>query len=344
MKVLLTGANGFVGSHLLDALVAQSIPVAILLRPTANLRLIQSQLPRAEIHWGSITDPVSLPTALRDVTHVVHCAGLTKSVRRSQFNEVNQGGTRHLLEAIHAHQSALQQLILISSLAASRPATSSNPAGENDPSQPVTEYGRSKLASENEIKSRCRVPYTILRPAAVYGPRDGDFLHLFRAVQSRFAPHFGGGRQELSLVFAPDLAGATLAALDSTHAMGKTIHVAAPGFITARQLSGEIARQLGVRPVTPALPMSCLLPICAACTAWSRMTGRPHILSLDKYAELTAPGWVCRVDQLHATLGFTCPTSIETGLARTIDWYRANGLLAGAQPIGMRDPPKATQS
>jgi nucleoside-diphosphate-sugar epimerase len=344
VKVLLTGANGFVGSHLLDALVAQSIPVAVLLRPTASLRLIQSQLPRAEIHWGSIIDPVSLPPALQDVTHVVHCAGLTKSVRRSQFHEVNQGGTRHLLEAVHAHQPALQQLILISSLAASHPATSSSPASEEDPSQPVTEYGRSKLAGETEIKTHCRVPYTILRPAAVYGPRDADFLHLFRAVQSRVAPHFGGGRQELSLVFAPDLAGATLAALNSTRAIGKTINVAAPGFISARQLTVEIARQLGVRPFTPTLPAVSLFPVCAACTAWSRITGRPHILSLEKYAELTAPGWVCRVDQLQATLGFTCPTSIETGIARTIEWYRTNGLLQGAQPVGTRDQLKASKS
>jgi nucleoside-diphosphate-sugar epimerase len=329
VKVLLTGANGFVGSHLLDALLARDIPTALLLRPTASLRHIQTQLARTEIHWGTVIDPVTLPAALQNVTHVIHCAGLTKTVHVDQFHQFNHQGTRHLVDAINARQPQLHRLILISSLAASHPATSVNPAQEDDPSEPVTQYGRSKLAGELEVRAHCHVPFTILRPAAVYGPRDADFLHLFRAVRSGFAPHFGGGRQELSLVFAPDLAEATLAALDSARAVGKTFHVAAPGFVTAGQLTGEIARQLGVRPFTPALPVACLFPICAACTVWSRLMGRPHILSLEKYAELTASGWVCSVDRLKAELGFTCPTSVKDGIAHTIGWYRAKGWLGG---------------
>jgi nucleoside-diphosphate-sugar epimerase len=329
VKVLLTGANGFVGSHLLDALLARDIPTALLLRPTATLRHIQPRLARAEIHWGTVTDPVTLPAALQNVTHVIHCAGLTKTVRAAEFHQVNHLGTRHLVDAINTRQPQLDRLILISSLAASHPATSASPAQEDDPSEPITEYGRSKLAGEMEVRAHCHVPFTILRPAAVYGPRDADFLHLFRAVRNGFAPHFGGGRQELSLVFAPDLAEATLAALDPARAVGKTIHVAAPGFVTAGQLTEEIARQLGVRPLTPALPAACLLPICAACTLWSRLMGRPHILSLEKYAELTASGWVCSVDRLKTELGFTCPTSAKDGIARTIDWYRAQGWLGG---------------
>jgi nucleoside-diphosphate-sugar epimerase len=276
-----------------------------------------------------VTDPVALPSALQNVTHVIHCAGLTKTVRVAQFHEVNQLGTRHLVDAINRRQPHLHRLILISSLAASHPATSASPAHEDDPSEPITEYGRSKLAGEMEVRSHCRVPYSILRPAAVYGPRDADFLNLFRAVRSGFAPQFGGGRQELSLVFAPDLAEATLAALDSARAAGKTMHVAAPGFVTAGQLTEEIARQLGVRPFTPALPAACLFPICAACTAWSRLIGRPHILSLEKYAELTASGWVCSVDRLKTELGFTCPTSVKAGITHTVDWYRAKGWLGG---------------
>jgi 2-alkyl-3-oxoalkanoate reductase len=327
VKVLLTGANGFVGSHILDALVDRAIPTAILLRPTAGLHHIQSRLRHAEIHWGSVTDPVTLPAALQNVTHVIHCAGLTKAVRPAQFLEVNQVGTRFLVDAINTHQPAIQRLVLISSLAASHPATSARPAHEDDPSLPVTEYGRSKHAGEIEVRSHCRVPHLVLRPAAVYGPRDADFLHLFRAVHSRIAPQFGGGRQELSLVFAPDLAQAMVTALDTTVAAGRIVNVAAPGFLTARQLTDAIARQLGVRPFTPTLPAASLLPVCAAFSGWSRLTGRPHILSLEKYAELTAPGWVCRVDRLEAELGFTCPTSIEDGIARSIEWYRAHGWL-----------------
>jgi nucleoside-diphosphate-sugar epimerase len=327
VKVLLTGANGFVGSHILDALLDRAIPTAVLLRRTASLRHIQAQIDRTEIRWGTLTDPVTLPAALQGMTHVIHCAGLTKAVRPAQFLEVNQAGTRHLVEAVNAQQPALQRLVLISSLAASHPATSACPAAEDDLSQPVTAYGRSKLASEMEVRSHCRIPHVILRPAAVYGPRDGDFLHLFRAVRSRFAPQFGGGRQELSLVYAPDLALATVAALESARGAGTTLNVAAPGFITAGQLAEAIACRLGVRPYTPTLPVGWLWPVCAVCTVWSRLTGRPHILSLEKYAELAAAGWACRVDRLRDELGFVCRTPLETGIGQTLEWYQAEGWL-----------------
>lgn len=327
MKVLLTGANGFVGSHILDALISSAIPTAILVRRKASLRHIQSHLSQIDIRWGAITDPETLTTALRDVTHVIHCAGLTKAVHPAQFLQINRDGTRLLVDAINSHIPGIQRLVFISTIAASHPATSSRPASENDPPQPVTEYGRSKLAAENHLHSECRVPWVILRPSAVYGPRDTDFFHLFRAVRSRFAPRFGGGRQELSLVFAPDLAKATIAALRSSRVEGQTFNIARPGFITSGQLTNEIARQLHVRPFAPSLPVACLWPLCAAFTAWSRLTGQRHILSLDKFAELTAPGWVCRVDRLQTELGFTCSTSLETGIARTLDWYRTEGWL-----------------
>jgi 2-alkyl-3-oxoalkanoate reductase len=278
VKVLLTGANGFVGSHLLDALIERDIPTAILLRPTARLGLIQSHLPRAEVRWGSVTDGDSLARSLEGITHVIHCAGLTKTVVPARFHEVNHGGTRLLVEAVNARQPAVERLVLISSLAAGRPGTASGPASETDPSAPVTEYGRSKLEGERVVREQARVPYVILRPAAVYGPRDRDFLHLFRAVRSRFAPRFGGGRQELSLVYAEDLGRATVAALEwrAARLPGTIWNVAAPGVVTAGQLGAEIARRLGVRPWTPSLPVACLWPVCAVCTMWSRLTGRPY--------------------------------------------------------------------
>lgn len=329
MKVLLTGANGFVGSHILDALIERDIPTAILLRPTARLDWIRSHLPRAEVRWGTVTDTESLARSLDGITQVIHCAGLTKSVVAARFHEVNHAGTRLLVEAVNARSTAVERLVLISSLAAGRPGTASDPASETDPSAPVTEYGRSKLEAERVVREQARVPHVILRPAAVYGPRDRDFLHLFRAVRSRFAPQFGGGRQELSLVYAPDLGRATVAALEwrGAGSSGTIWNVAAPGVVTAGQLGEEIARCLGVRPWTPSVPMGCLWPICAVCSMGSRLTGRPHILSLEKYAELTAPGWVCQVDRLRDELGYCCSTTLEEGLDRTVAWYRREGWL-----------------
>ena len=322
MKVLLTGANGFVGSHILDVLLARDLPTVLLLRPTGDRRWIRDKLDRVQLQPGSLNDPAALELALKDVTHVVHCAGCTKALDPADFFAANQGGTRALVEAIHQHAPDLDRLIYISSLAAARPATSSAPATEELPSAPVTVYGRSKLAGESELRNRCRVPFSILRPAAVYGPRDADFLDLFKAVRGRVVPMVDRGRQELSLVYVEDLAELVAVALEHPRGVEGIYHVAEPQPVTSRGLAAEIARQLGVRPIYPPLPRALLWSICAVQDLISKISGRPHILSRQKFAELVAPGWVSGTDRVRQELGFVCRTGLREGLERTLDWYR----------------------
>ncbi len=325
MKVLLTGATGFVGSHVLDGLLARGVPTAVLLRPTSNRRFIAAHLPRIEICPGSITDPASLATALHGVTHVIHCAGLIKALRAEELFAVNRDGTRNVVAAVNA--ASVERLVHISSLAVSGPGTAAAPAREDAPPAPVSEYGRSKLAAEREVTERCRPAFTILRPAAVFGPRDGEFLRLFKAARARVLPVFGGGRQELSLVFVTDLAAAIIASLEHPAAPGRIIHAASPEGATARQLTLEIAGVLGVRPFTPSLPNAALRPVCALAQALARLTRRPTVLGHGKIHELMAAGWVCDTGRLRAELGFTRFTPLREGLRETGGWYEAAGWL-----------------
>jgi nucleoside-diphosphate-sugar epimerase len=327
MKVLLTGANGFVGSHILDVLLTRDIRTVLLLRTTGDRRWIQDKLDRIQLQPGSLNDAAALELALKDVTHVIHCAGCTKALDVADFFAVNQGATRALVDAIHQYAPRLDRLIYISSLAAARPATSSAPATEESPSAPVTVYGRSKLAGESELRNRCRVPFSILRPAAVYGPRDADFLNLFKAVRGRVVPMVDRGRQELSLVYVGDLAELVAVTLEHPRGVEGIYHVAEPQSVTSRELAAEIARQMGVQPVYPPLPKALLWSICAAQDLISRISGRPHILSRQKYAELVAPGWVSGTDRLRQELGFVCRTGLREGIERTLDWYRSQHWL-----------------
>ena len=327
MKVLLTGANGFVGSHLLDRLRARAIDTAVLLRPDSSRRFIESHLPHLDVRIGSLEDSQSLDAALRGVTHVLHCAGCTRALRVSGFYEVNQHGTRRIVEAINRSRGPIQRLVHISSLAAVGPALPDRPAREEDPPNPVSEYGRSKLAGEQEVRGGCQSQYVILRPPAVYGPRDGEFLRLFQAVKAHLLPRFGGGRQPLSLVFVKDLAEAVVACLTHPAAAGKTFHVAPPEVVTTGALAGEIASQLGTWTVPVALPLAALRPVCWWQEAVSRLTGRPSVLSSQKYAELRAPGWVCDATRLRQDLGLVCATALRIGIGDTLAWYRQQGWL-----------------
>ncbi len=326
MRVLLTGANGFVGSHVLDHLVRQAIPTAVLLRPTARRHLIQPSLARVEVRLGSITEPATLPSALADVTHVIHCAGRTKALRVSEFYETNEAGTRHLLEA--ANRVGLDRFVFVSSLAAAGPVAADVPTGEDDPPAPVSHYGRSKLAGEQVVRRQSRVPFVILRPPGVYGPRDADFLQLFKAVRAHIRPQFGGGRQRLSLVYVEDFAALAVRALEDPRVEGRTYNVASDEVVTAGELARTVAEAMGTWTVPLALPTWGLWFICLTQEAWSQLRGRPGILSREKYREARAAGWVCDVRRLRTELGFTCPTGLREGVARTLAWYREQGWLA----------------
>ena len=327
MKVLLTGATGFVGSHILDSLRTRQLEVRVLLRKSSNRRFIEPQLPHVELCEGSIGDPASLAMATEGVTHVIHCAGATRAKRDAEFYEINHRGTRNVIEAINSHQGKILRVVHISSLAASHPAPANAPAREEDVSAPVSEYGRSKLGAEKEVLERCKVPFTILRPPAVYGPRDDGFLTLFQTVRKHFLPRFSGGIVSLSMIFAKDLAEGTVTCLTHPAAEGRTYFLAPSEVVTVHGFCKEIARQLKVCTIPLWLPVPALWPVCALTEGVCRLMGKPSLLNRQKYGELRVPGWVCDGSRLRNEIGFAAFTPVSEGIRQTIGWYREHGWL-----------------
>ena len=270
---------------------------------------------------GSIDDPESLQRAMAGITHVIHCAGATKASRIAGFYEVNQAGTRNVVNAVNSQQGRVQRLVHISSLAAAGPSQPDKPVREQDPPGPVSEYGKSKLAGELEVRNHCRTEHVILRPSAVYGPRDAEFLRLFKAAKCHLQARLGGG-QTFSLVFVRDLADAVVTCLDHPAAGGKTYFVAAREVVTARRMAEEVAAQMRVWTLPLPVPLALLWLMCLAQEAMTRLTGKPNVLSLQKFAELRAPGWVCDPALLERDTGYACPTTLQTGVAETLNWYR----------------------
>ena len=328
MKVLLTGASGFVGSHVLDCLVERDIPSRLLLRATSSRQFIQSRLSYVEVSEGSIQDPVSLARAVNGVTHVIHCAGLVKALRIREFYEANQMGTRHLVQAANA--AGVQRVVHVSSLAAAGPGTAQHPVTETAEPKPVSEYGRSKLAGEQEVTGQCKSDFVIVRPPAVYGPQDGEFLRLFKAVQAGVLPDVGCSRQALSLVYVEDLARTIVECLTHSDAIGKVFFASNPEVWTARQFGEVIAEELLRKPIRIPIPVPLLWPVCWGQDLLSRLTRRPNVLSAQKYAELRAPGWVCDGSRLKRELGLECSTSLTEGVRRTTLEYRKAGWLRAA--------------
>jgi nucleoside-diphosphate-sugar epimerase len=322
LKVLLTGANGFVGSHILDRLVERGIPTAILLRPHSDRSFIGQHLASGiDVRRGSIEEPASLGPALEGITHVIHCAGRTKACRVEEFYATNEGGTRNVVEVVNAHCEQVQRLVHISSLAVAGPGTPEAPAREGGPNAPVSHYGRSKLAAEEIVLRNCRTDFTIIRPPAVYGPRDHGFLPLFKAVKAHVLPRTNGN-QALSLVYVEDLAETIVQLVAHPAVSRRTYFAAAVEIVTGARMAQEIARQLGTWTIPLPLPAVALWPMCLGQEAVSRITGRARLLNLQKYAELSAPGWVCDPSRLARETGCTCPTNLRAGVGKSLTWYQ----------------------
>jgi nucleoside-diphosphate-sugar epimerase len=188
-------------------------------------------------------------------------------------------------------------------------------------------YGRSKLLGEKEIRQHCRAPWTILRPAAVYGPRDTELLTVFQKLKQRLMPLVSGAKRSVHVVYGPDVAAAVLCSLLHERAAGETYHVAADPPCTDEELMEEIAAQLGCRPLRLRIPRPGLYLAAAIQEILSLATGRPNMLSRQKLPELLAPGWVCSTEKIRKELGFSAPTSLKEGISRTLEWYRGEGWL-----------------
>jgi nucleoside-diphosphate-sugar epimerase len=229
--------------------------------------------------------------------------------------------------AANACQDSLRHLVYISSQAVSGPGDLSRPVKETDDPRPVSVYGRSKLLGEIEVRQHCCVPWTIVRPASVYGPRDTGFLAVFENVKRRIMPMVSAAKRHLNMVYGPDVAAAILCSLRNERGAGETYHVAAEPPCTGEEFMEEIAAQLRCRPLRLLIPRSILYLACVMQEILSRATGRPNILSRQRLPELLAPGWVCSTDRIRQDLGFTAPTSLKQGVGQTLEWYRREGWL-----------------
>lgn len=317
-SVSLTGATGFLGWHIAAAFQRAGWTVRAIVRP-GNTKPLPAGVESRE----SALHAAALRPAIAGSDVLVHAAALTRSGNEDVLRAVNVDGTRAVVDAVNDTGA---RLVFISSLAAAGAGTPERPAREDDVPNPLTAYGRSKLAAEAAVRAEARVAWTILRPSSVYGPRDRGFLPLFRlASRGRFllvAPP----DTAFTLIHADDVARAIVKAADHPGAIGETFFVGHPESQTADALLRHFARAAD-RPYTPRrVPQFVLRTIAAAGDIAWRLGIEP-MLDGSRLAELRAEGFVCAVDRASERIGFTAQTPLAAGLASTLEWYRQQGWL-----------------
>lgn len=331
MPILLTGATGFVGSHVLDALVEHPDEVRVLVRPTSDLAHIKDAQTRWQgggigVAQGHLGDRDSLARACQGVHTIVHLAALTRARNEEEFRIANENGTRHLVEAAQ-ETSSCHRFIYVSSLAAAGPAANGRPVEPTESPHPLTAYGRSKLAGELAVQEAAgEMKVAILRPTAVYGPGDRDLLAFFRLANLGLLPIPTGPPRSVQLVHVHDLSRAIHAAALSREARG-VYHIAEARAYTWGEVLGLVARAVGKQGLEVPIPKALFRVAGALSGVVGRLAARPQVFDSDKVRELLAPGWLCETQRCQEDLGFTASIPLEEGLRTTAAWYKEKGWL-----------------
>ena len=326
IRTLVTGGTGFIGSHLVDALVSQGAQVRVLVRQTSDTRRLSQH--HVEQVVGELHDSATLIRALQDIDVVFHLAALTRARSEQEYITVNDKGAYTLMKAIHTVQPRPHRLVYVSSLAAAGPATNGVPVGPADPPRPITAYGRSKLQGERAcLTAADDLEVVILRPPAVYGPRDRDLFLSFQLATHGILPIPTGPERHLQFIHVHDLVEAILRAATVPHASG-IYHVAEARAYSWREVGQWIAQAVGRRVRTVHVP-HWGVRAAAVMSEWrAALRGQTTIFNREKVQEMLAPGWLCEIEGAKRDLGFAGRIPLPTGLTTTATWYREQGWLS----------------
>ncbi|HUR32896.1 MAG TPA: NAD-dependent epimerase/dehydratase family protein [Vicinamibacterales bacterium] len=314
----LTGATGFVGWHVAEAFIRSGWRVRAVVR-RGNTRPVPAG---ATVVEADLT-PAALAAAFAGCEVVVHAAALIRARDDAAFAAVNVEGTRAAVEGA-ARVDA--RFVHISSQAAGGTGTPDAPRRESDPPAPVNAYGRSKLAAENVVRRAGIARWTILRPCAVYGPRDRGFLPLFRMARRGLFLVPTAATASFTLIHVSDLVRAVQMAVVSDAARGETLFVGHSVPQTGADVLRAIAAVQG-RPFRPMRIPGTIFSAAAALGDLSWKLGIKPLVDSGRLAELRAEGFVCSVDRVRDVLGFVAGTDLASGVAMTQRWYVEHGWL-----------------
>lgn len=321
MRVLVTGANGFLGSHVAEALAAQGHDLRLLVRSTSKLDFIDGL--RAQRVEGDLRRPETLAAALVDVDVVVHSAGLTSARSEAEYQTVNQAGTAALVAA--CLKAGIRRLVYVSSLAARGP----NPDGRMDNAgelRPISAYGRSKLGGENAVLAAAdRISVASVRPPVIYGPRDRALLPFFRLVKLRVMPLFGAGTNRLSWINVLDAAGAIASVAQAEGPSGAVYTISDGGAYSWNDLADMLGRSLGRQSLRIKTPPLLYRSAGYAADLAAALVRKPLPLTLEKVTEMAQPYWTCDNERIAADFDWQPRLDAQSGIDLTVRWYREHG-------------------
>lgn len=325
-RAFITGATGFIGSHLVDQLLKKNYEIKCLVRKTSNLKWLKDK--PVELIYGDLFDKEALTPALKDTDYVYHIAGVTFAKKKEEFYKGNVDATKSLLEICLAANPELKKFIHISSQAAAGPSFDGKPIDETKDYHPITTYGKSKMEAEKIVRSYFdKLNCTVVRPPAVYGPRDYAIFEYFKAMNRGLQPLIGFENKLISLIHAVDLVDGIILAGESDKAKSNIYFISSGKFYNWRDVGEITQRLLGKKSLKIVIPHFAVHVVGFFSEVFGYMSTKPVILNREKVKDITQAYWICSVEKAKQDFGFKEKFTLEEGFKNTIDWYRENKWL-----------------
>ncbi|MEC7640582.1 MAG: NAD-dependent epimerase/dehydratase family protein [Nitrospinota bacterium] len=319
--VLVTGASGFIGSHLVDYLLTRGCVVHCLVRKSSNLQWLDSS--RVHLHKADLDQPGLLGDCLGDIEYLFHCAGLTRAKTRQEYFRVNADLCSPFYQECVARGKRLKAVIHLSSLAAVGPAGAGRSVDEETLCQPLTYYGKSKLAGEEIARNfSAKVPMVILRPPIVYGPREINFFNYLKTVNNGWNIKIGKVQRNLSLVYVTDLVRAMVKAVETPDKRNNVYFVTDGNVYSWEDVAQMAMRILKVKARSVTIPEKALIPVVFICESLARFTAKPALLDRQRLIDICQSSWTASSKKFLDHYDFLPQYDLHKGLEETFHWYK----------------------
>ena len=334
MKILVTGASGFIGSFIVEEALKRGMETWAAVRGTSSKAYLQDE----RIHFIELNlssqQELERQLAGHVFDYVVHAAGVTKCLNKQDFYRINTEGTKNLVNALIALRMPLKRFVYLSSLSIFGAIREQQPYKEirdSDTPQPNTDYGRSKLQAEQWLDSLNNTvpsfPYVVLRPTGVYGPRERDYFLMFKSIKQHSDFAVGYKQQDITFVYVTDVVQAVFLACDK----GLTGHkyFLSDGEVYQSTTFSDLIRDELGHPwwLRIKAPIWVLRVVTFLGDKIGHMTGKISALNNDKYHILKQRNWRCDIEPARHELGYKPEVTLEEGVKRSVKWYKENGWL-----------------